>query len=255
MAYNRSRENYNQFVSRSTRGVVYKSGSRNRPVSRERYNNLKDAFHKRTRNMLLAGITVGALSVGLLGPAISNGISNVTHGLSVNHQILETSRDFRDTYIVPNTHRTLDGLNHYYDYYGIYDGLNEFGDGDFDLNVYYCLEALESYNTSKVLDCDERYAYHVVVGTDEYGNEITETRSLRNYLYQKGFYQEGEQMLDDKAYERALENYRTYMRDRLIVLDRINDTFTDNRGRLDDLNDDLFVMDEEHNIYNSKGGK
>ena len=255
MAYNKSRDNYDQFVSRSTRGEVRKSTPRNRPVSRERYEQLKTDFTKRARNLFLVGIVTGAISMGLVVPAVSNGISHVAENMSASHQILETSSEFRDEYIIPNTHRTNDGQHHFYNYYGIYQGLSEFGDGDFDLNLYYCLESLGSLNTSKVLDCDERYDYHVVVGTDDYGNEVTETRSLRNYLYQKGFYKEGEQMLNDEAYEEALERFENYMRDRLIIMDRVNDTLTESNRRLDDLNDELFAMDEEHNVYNSRGGK
>ena len=255
MAYNRSRENYDRFVSRSTSGEVRKSTRRNRPVSRERYNQLKNDFRVRSRNIFLTGITIGAISMGIIIPTVTSVVPDVANTMTVNHQILESSRDFRNEYINPNTHRTLDGRNFYYDHYNIYQGLSEYGDGDFDLNVYYCLEALDSRYTSEVLDCDDRYELYAVIGYDESGNEITETRSLRNYLYQKGFYQEGEDMLDDKAYERALESYRGYMRDRLIITDRIEDTLTDNNNRLNDLNDELFVMDEEHSVYNSRGGK
>lgn len=246
---------YDDFVSRSTRGTVYRSSGKNRTVSRERYEKMRDQYNSKLKRCLIAGVLAGALAISGIGYVVTDAIPNMVNTASVSHEIRSNASDFQSQYINPNTHRTMDGRNYYFDYYNIYQGLSEFGDGDFDLNLYYCLEALDSKQTSEVLDCSDQYRYHIIVGTNEYGEEVSETRSLRNYLYQNGFYEDGEQMLDDKAYANALDNFRNYMKDRLVILDRINDMSSNNNDRLNDLNDELFVMDQEHNIYNSRGGK
>ena len=256
MYNNGSRRNdYDELVRRSTRGTVSKSPARRSSVSRDRYERLKEQYNRKLKRSIITGVVLGAIAVSGLGYVTTEAIPNMVNNAGVSHEIRSNMLSFSDQYISPNVHRTNDGAHYFYDYYDIYQGLSEYGDGDFDLNLYYCLEAMESKQTSEVLDCSDQYRYHVVVGTDENGDEITETRSLRNYLYQNGFYEEGEAMLNDKAYEKALENFRSYMRDRLIILDRIDDVCDENSNRLTELNDDLFVLDQEHNLYNSRGGK
>ncbi len=253
---NRSRVyDYDEFVRRSTRGEVAKSAPKRRNVSRERYERLREEFNKKLKRCIIAGVVAGAILISGGGYVINDVIPNAVNNHQVSSEIGHNIGSFRDQYITPNTHRTDDYQHYFYDYYNIYQGLSEYGDGDFDLNLFYCLEGLGSRYTSDVLDCSDKYRLYVAVGTDEYGDDILETRSLRNYLYQNGFYEEGDQMLNDKAYEKALKNYENYMRDRLVILDRINDMSDENSKNMNELNDDLFVMDQEYNVYNSKGGK
>ncbi len=254
--YDRDRiYDYDEFVRRSTRGQVSKTPPRQRSVSREKYERLREQYNKKLKKCLFAGALAGAILFSGIGWIATDAIPNLINTTQVNQEIYDDISGFRSEYISPNTHRTNDNQHYFYDYYNIYEGLNEYGDGDFDLNLYYCLQSLDSKNTSEVLDCSDQYRYMVTVGTTPDGETIKETRSLRNYLYLNGFYEEGQDMLDDDAYEDALKNYRSYMKERMHILDKIDDTQSENVKKSNELTEDLFVLDEQYNIYNSKGGK
>ena len=246
---------YDEFVRRSTSGQVTMTSPRQRTVSREKYERLRERYNQKLKKCIIAGVLAGAMLVSGIGWVANDAIPNLVNTTQVNQEISDNIKGFRTDYINPNTHRTDDFQNYFYDYYNIYQGLTEYGDGDFDLNLYYCLQSLDSKNTSEVLDCSDQYRYMINVGTTADGEAIKETRSLRNYLYLNGFYEEGQDMLDDDAYEDALKNFRSYMNERMHIMDKINDTKMENTKKSNELTEDLFVLDEQYNIYNSKGGK
>ena len=240
----RDRESYNRFVERSTTG----SRSSSTPaetitISKDKYKAIFDKFNKKIERALVIGMVVGVAAtstVSIAAPAISD---KMHEREVVRVELSEPADEFKKEIVAPNTFRVNDNKDYAYDYEKISDALYDFGDGDFDKNVYLCYEELGAEQTSYVLDEVEKYKFSA---KDE--NGISQSRSLRNYLYQNNFYPEGTELTDDKAYDEALDNFKEVWENRVIIQNSIDEV----ENRLNNDKSELNQMLEEHNFDSEK---
>ncbi len=261
MKDNYSTKDYDDFIYKSTHGSRTKREQKSQYVPRERYNSLIQEANLKIKRWMIIAIAVGAIGFGLgygANDAIEDGIPNLIDNYKVSSEITDQARNFRSEYIRNNVARTDDYQHYWYNYPNIYQGLLEFGDGDFDKNVYYSYLEIGPAYTSELLDCSRNDPDHdcCLIIEDENGNSLT--RSFRNYLYKGGYYDEGSDMFDDKAYEKAIDNFCETMENRF----QIEYAFEQNQEKYNTEQDqksaELDQMMDEHNMdgpTKSRGGK
>ena len=262
MKENYSTRDYDDFIYKSTHGNREKKVQKSQFVPRERYNRLIKEANLRMKRWMIIALAVGVIGFGggyAANNVIHDGIPDIVDSFHVSSEIGENARDFRSEYIRDNVNRTADFQNYWYDYRNIYKGLNEFGDGDYDKNVYYAYLELGPAYTSALLDYsrndpDHDYRYIII---DENGEP--QTRSFRNYLYKNGYYEEGTDMLDDKAYEDAIDNFDKTMKQRFEIEYAFDQREKEYNAEQDVRTSELNEMMSEHNMdgpsNKSVGGK
>ena len=147
-----NQEIYDSYKKRSTTGA-----SSRRNGNKKIRMNLKD-YRKSLCSMSLA--TAIAVS-GLIA-----GGSHLVDSMQKSMIINNLHRDFRMEYIVPETHRTEDHQNYYYDYDHIAQHLEDYE--EFDVGLYLLETDIGEYQTNKVMN-------------------YTKYGTIDDYLEQKGY--------------------------------------------------------------------
>ena len=262
MKDNYSTKDYDDFIHKSTHGNRTRRETKSQFVPRERYNKLIQEANLRLERWMIIALATGVIGFTggyIANDAIQEGIPNVVASVRSAAEYKDDSASFRSEFIRDNVHRTDDYQHFWYDYPRIYEGLNSFGDGDYDKNVFYAYRELGPRYTSELLDYsrnDPDHDYCLIVKNEE---GEPETRSFRNYLYKNGYYEEGSNIYDDKAYEDAIDNFSDTMENRFKIeyaFEEKQREFNDEQNeRLAELNQ----MMDEHNMSGpkntSKGGK
>ncbi len=237
---------YDGLYIRSLPGKSDYKNVRTTTVSIDKYNELVRKTRIKLKRALIAGIVGGMVMTTAGALTIEKGIPAIKEALSVSYELGQDYGNFRDEYIVPNTHRTEDS-NHYlfYDYKEIAKGLSEYGDKDFDKNLYYCLQDLDTKNVDEILDYVDKYKYSVV---DSDG--VSQSRNFRHYLAVNNYYDPNidvtdEVLLnDDKAYDKAVDNFRETIRARVTIeqsVDEVERNYNQKQAELEQ-------MMEDHNM-------
>lgn len=242
---------YNDLVARSCRGnAVPIRDYREEKTARERVMERRRRSRINIKKALISGIIAGAILTSGIGVTVDKVIPAIGDQLQVTQEIGNESYGFEEEYVVPNAHRTQDA-NHYlwYDYQEIAKGLLEYGDKDFDKNLYYCLEVMDSKNVDAVLglveDKDHDYSYGVMDADGNY-----QSRNFRHYLAVNNYYDPDinvtdEVLLnDDEAYEDAIRNFKKTMKARI----GIEQDFSEAEKNYNQKQAELEEMMEEHNM-------
>lgn len=262
MKDNYSTRDYDEFIRKSTHGNRTRRETKSQFVPRERYNNLKQEANLKIKRWMIIALATGVIGFTggyIANDAIQEGIPNVVASVRSAAEYKDDSASFRSEFIRDNVHRTDDYQHFWYDYPRIYEGLNSFGDGDYDKNVFYAYRELGPRYTSELLDYsrnDPDHDYCLIVKNED---GESESRSFRNYLYKNGYYEEGSNIFDDKAYEDAIDNFSDTMENRF----KIEYAFEEKQREFNDEQNErmaeLNQMMDEHNMSGpkntSKGGK
>lgn len=106
----------------------------------------RDTFKKVCQRLLPLTLAAG-IAIGGLGFSTVN---NIKSSWVTNSYLSEQVTDFRNNYINPNTHRTIDNKKYWYDYYeisrGIENAVNQ------DEAIFYCYLNIGSLQTGRVID-------------------------------------------------------------------------------------------------------
>lgn len=238
------RKAYENIMNRSIHG----SRSSSKPVEyvpRDKYNAVIEKAMLKIKRAFIVGLAVGVMSTATVG-VVAPKISEELHEMKVVAQELgDEIGDFHKEVVNPNTFRVNNNKDYAYDYDAIAEALNSYGKGDFDRNVYICYKSMGSEQTSYVLDKIDGYKLSI----------DGESRSFRNYLNQHGMFPEGSDITDDKAYEKAQDNFEELWENRVIIQDSIDEVEKKLNGEKSELNEML----ETHNLddsskSNTKGG-
>ena len=262
MKENYSTRDYDDFIHKSTHGNRTRRETKSQFVPRERYNKLIQEANLRIKRWMIIALATGVIGFTggyIANDAIQEGIPNVAASMHASSEITNEARTFRSEFIRDNVNRTEDNQGYWYDYSRIYEGLSEFGDGDYDKNVFYAYCELGPKYTSELLDYSRNDPDHDYCLIIENEKGEPETRSFRNYLYKNGYYEDGSNIFDDKAYEDAIDNFSDTMENRFKIeyaFEEKQREFNDEQNeRLAELNQ----MMDEHNMSGpkntSKGGK
>ena len=262
MKENYSTRDYDDFIRNSTHGNRTRRETRSQFVSRERYNDLKQEANLKIKRWMIIALATGV--IGFTGGYVANDIvhetiPNYVAGVRSAAEYKEDSASFRSEFISNNVHRTDDYQHFWYDYPRIYEGLNSFGDGDYDKNVFYAYRELGPKYTSELLDYsrnDPNHDYCLIIKNED---GESESRSFRNYLYKNGYYEEGTDIYDDKAYEEAIENFSNTMESRFEIEYAFEEKQRQFNDEQNERKSELDQMMNEHNMSGpnntSKGGK
>ena len=110
-------------------------------VSEIRLDTFKKVCQRLLPLTLAAGIAIGGFGFST--------VNKIASSWDSNSYLSEQVTDFRKDYINPNTHRTEDNQNYWYDYYeisrGIEDAVNQ------DEAIFYCYENIGSLQTGRVI--------------------------------------------------------------------------------------------------------
>ena len=238
---------YDQFKSNSLNGERVRYSDRVEHVDEEEVHRRKRKVRINVKKLLISCIIAGTILTGA-GYGVSEVVPHEVNKIQANHQLAEEQRDFSREIINPNTHRNSnDTSTFWYDYQGIADGLEEYG--DYDMGLYYCLSDLGPKHTDKVLSLIDGKEYYI-----KDANGVNQSRALRHELAMKNYYDpeieiSDEVLLhDDEAYQDALDNFRDTMKARVQIEQSIKDTqdeYTKQQKELD-------MMMEEHSMDTSK---
>lgn len=247
---------YSSLVDRSCNGSRVRNEPRKATVPRDRYIKAQKRYRINLKKALISGIIAGVVLTGSVGLTVDKVIPAAVDAYQVTQEIGDNYASFKEQYVSPNTHRTQDS-NHYlwYDYGAIAEGLTEYGDGDFDMNLFYCLEVMDSKNVDTVLSAvtDEEHDYRYTI-TDVDG--VDHSRNFRHYLAVNNYYDPDvvvtdEVLLHDKdAYEKAIENFKDTMRARISIEQSMSETEKNYNDQVDELNQML----EDHNMETADKG-
>lgn len=241
---------YDGLYIRSVPGKSVPKNVRTTTVSIDKYNELVRKSRIKIKRALIAGI-IGGMVLSTAGAVtIEKGIPAIKEALSVSYELGHDYDGFRDEYIVPNTHRTEDS-NHYlfYDYKLIAKGLSEYGDKDFDKNLYYCLQALDTKNVDEVLEYVDKYRYSVV---DSDG--VRHSRNFRYYLavhdcYDPDIDVTDEVLLnDDKAYDKAVDKFKKTIKKSIKASFEIEQSFDEVEDNYNQKQAELEQMMKDYNM-------
>lgn len=262
MKENYSTRDYDDFIYNSTHGNRSRREQKSQFVSRERYDRLIQDTNLKIKRFMIIALATGVIGFAggyAMNNVVHEGIPSAVEAHAVSSEIKEDSKDFRSEFIRDNVDRTEDKQNYWYDYRKIYKGLTSFGDGDYDKNLYFAYLELGSKYTSELLDesrFDEDHDYYLVV-KDENGKP--QSRSFRNYLYKNGYYEEGYDIYDDKAYEAAQDNFKSTMKLRFEIEHAFEEREKEYYNEQNERTSELNQMMSEHNMdgptTNSRGGK
>lgn len=195
-----NRENYIKMQEKSVKGIPTKRSHDKRKVKTSR-------IFKRNKKLL--GAAVGGAIAAL-------GIANVADTMIDNSVINGLAREFHSEVVRPETHRTNDNKNYFYDYGDILQTMKEMD--DFDEAVFLLSECIGEEQTSIVLQ-----------GSDY--------ESLAGYMEIKG-YKDSKDFAED-------------MRGRILVETDIKDS----KRELDSMLADVSEDDNVDVLYSSFGGK
>lgn len=263
MKDNYSTRDYDVFIRKSTHGSRSQRVQKSQYVPRERYNKLIQEANLKLKRWMIIALATGV--IGFTGGYVANdviheGIPNAVENYQVSNEITQNAREFRNQYLINNVYRseTEPGKYYWYDYGQIYKGLLNFGDGDFDKNVYYAYCEIGPAYTSELLDCsltDPNHDYCLII-KDEDGND--QSRSFRNYLYKNGYYEEGSDMFNDDDYKKAIDKFRETMENRFSIEHAFEKRSEEYNAEQSKSKSELDQMMSDHNMdgpTRSKGGK
>ena len=249
-----NREEFNRIVNSS----IYGNRSSSHEVdyiSREKYELMRDRWRDRAKKRFTAGLLAGVIAASGIfgvGTAVKNFVSDENHERVARSDVGDAVHDFHLDVIAPNTYR-VDNKNYAYDYEAIAEALETYGSKNFDINVYLCLQDLGAEQMSKVLDVAQDGKYKLML-KDEDGNEVT--RSLRNYLNEKRFFEEGTEITDDKAYGNALNEFEDSMFSLYVIEDsvrQVQEKYNSDQAELNQIMEDHDLDPIESDIK-TKGG-
>ncbi len=237
---------YDSLYIRSLPGKSDQVNVKNTTVPVDKYNELVRKTRIKLKRALITGIVGGMILTTAGAVTIEKGIPAIKEALSVSQELGSNYDSFDDEYIVPNTHRTEDG-NHYlyYDTKEIAKGLSEYGDKDFDKNLYYCLQNLDSKNVDEILGHVDEYKYSIV---DAEG--VSQSRNFRHYLAVNNYYDPNVNvdddvlLYDDKAYDKAIDNFKETIKARVSIeqsIDEVERNYNEKQAELE-------KMMEDHNM-------
>jgi len=164
-----------------------------------------DTFKRICKTILPLTLAVG-IGIGSIGGGV---IGNTIESWDSNKYLSEQVHEFRSEYIVPNTHRTQDNQNYWYDYYEISKGIKNAPNQD--EAIFYCYENIGSLQTGRVIDYvgyDTFTDYVKGKGFDsieEYEDFMRKEVSLRNETVQES--NELDEMMKEHNITDTTENH------------------------------------------------
>ncbi len=248
-----SQRYYDEIVERSCRGNRVKAEERKAMVPRERLIKAQKRYRINLKKVLISGIIAGMVLSGGFALTVDKVAPAIHESYQVSQEIGDNYDGFREQYVSPNTFRTQDA-NHYlwYDYQEIAKGLSEYGDKDFDMNLFYLLEIMDSKNVDEVLNYAKKdgqdFKYSII---DVDGS--TKSRNFRHYLAVNNYYDpnitvtDDVLLHDDKAYDKAIDNFKDTMRTRISIEQSVNETERNYNQKMEELNQML----ADHNMDSS----
>lgn len=245
---------YENIMRRSCTGSRVNYEGRTETVPKEKYMSAKRRYRINLKKALISGIIAGAILTSGVGYTVEHAIPAIHDAYQVSQVVGDNYDGFREQYVTPNTYRTQDA-NHYlfYEYGPIAEGLVEYGDKDFDMNLFYCLEVMDSKNVDEVLAyaVDEEHDYRYKVAD---ADGVEHSRNFRHYLAVNNYYDPDIKVTDevllndDEAYEDAIKNFKKTMKTRI----GIEQDFKDQEDLYNAKQAELDEMMADHNMDGPK---
>ncbi|MBQ6476854.1 MAG: hypothetical protein IJI43_00210 [Bacilli bacterium] len=232
-------EPYKEFIRKSVSGPNI-SSTPQEYVSKDKYDSVINKANKR----IVALFVACCISVGVAVPSVIAAslpaIKDAHHKYQITDvQLDKDTQKFYEDVIYPSISREGNDQHVEYDYNSIEEKLHTYGDGDYDKNIYLAFSEAE-YQKKFPKFGVEPFDINLVLAS----NTDYRASGFKGYLKDKNFYEDGADIDDDKAYKKAVDNYKDMWQARISIEDSIAIAEEKTNAKKDDLNE----MFEEHNL-------